>query len=148
MRAREVKPRGRWSGSPADTITLDNVARHRRRITLTADGGVSFLLELADAAHMHDGDGLLLEDGRIIEVKAKLEELSEIRGRDDVHLLRLAWHIGNRHLAAQITMGRILIQRDPVIAAMLRGLGASVRDVEEPFDPEGGAYAGAHHHDV
>jgi urease accessory protein len=147
MRAREVRPRCRWSGLPADTITLDHDMRHRRRISLTSDGGLRFLLDLAEAAHIHDGDGLLLDDGRIVEVKARREELSEIRGRDDRHLLRLAWHLGNRHLAAQMATGRILIRRDPVVTAMLRGLGASVRDVEEPFDPEAGAYSGSHRHD-
>jgi urease accessory protein len=77
-------------------------------------------------------------------VVAAREPLMEVKARDGAALLRLAWHIGNRHLAAQISPERILIRRDPVIAAMLQGLGAHLADIEGPFDPEGGAYGGAH----
>lgn len=145
MRAAEVKRRGEWSGAAAGTITLDHEARHRRRIKMTSDQGLDFLLDLAVAVHLCEGDGLVMDDGLIIEVRAKREELCEIRGKDNEHLLRLAWHIGNRHLAAQIAGGRILIRRDHVIEDMLRGLGASVQHVEETFEPEGGAYTVAHH---
>jgi urease accessory protein len=145
MRASQVKPKGTWSGPPADLVTLDHESRHRRRIAMTADHGLSFLLDLAETRHLRDGDGLVLDDGRVIEVRSVPEELMEVRGRNPRHLTTLAWHIGNRHLAAQIGEVRILIRRDHVIADMLRGLGARVRDVVEPFDPEGGAYGGAHH---
>ena len=137
---------------PADTITLDETARHRRRVKMVSDKGTAFLLDLPEARLMRHGDGLVLDDGRIIEVRAEPEPLMEVRGRDPRHLVTLAWQIGNRHLAAQIEPDRILIRRDHVIADMLAGLGASVADVEEPFDPEGGAYGDAHnshhhHHD-
>ena len=73
--------------------------------------------------------------------------LLEIRGRDPVHLASLAWHIGNRHLAAAIEAERILILRDHVIKSMLEGLGAVVREIVEPFNPLRGAYSsGAHGH--
>jgi urease accessory protein len=145
MRAGEIRARGQWPGAPAGTITLDFEGRHRRRIAMTSDQGLSFLLDLAEAAHLHEGDGLVLEDGRIVEVKAKPEVLSEIRGKDEEHLLRLAWHIGNRHIEAQIGGGRIVIRPDHVLEDMLRRLGASVKHIREAFDPEGGAYGDAHH---
>jgi len=145
MRAAEVRARGQWSGVPAGTITIDYEGRHRRRITMTTDQGLKFLLDFVDPVHLRDGDGLVLEDGRIVEVKAKPEELSEIRGKDEEHLLRLAWHIGNRHIEAHIGAGRILIRPDHVIEDMLRRLGASVKHISEAFDPEGGAYGDAHH---
>ncbi len=90
----------------------------------------------------------MLDDGRVIAVIAAPEALYEVRGRDSRHLLALAWQIGNRHLAAQIMPQHIVIRRDPVIRDMLTGLGAEVRDIEAPFDPEGGAYGDAHagHH--
>lgn len=135
----------RTFAGPADTITLDETARHRRRIKMTSDQSVEFLLDLPEARLMRHGDGLVLDDGRVIEVRAEPEPLMEVRGRDPRHLVTLAWQIGNRHLAAQIEPDRILIRRDHVIADMLAGLGASVADVEEPFDPEGGAYGDAHH---
>ena len=111
----------------------------------------AFMLDLSEARLLRHGDGLVLSDGRIVKVIAEPEPLMEIRGRDGRHLLALAWQIGNRHLAAQIDADRILIRQDHVIRTMLEGLGAQVRDVNAPFDPEGGAYGGAHsghhHHD-
>ena len=135
----------------AGTITLDETARHRRRMAFTSDNGIAFLLDLPQAVLLRHGDGLVLEDGRVIQVLAEPEALLEIRGRDARHLTALAWQIGNRHLAAQIFEDRILIRRDHVIAAMLEGLGASTKELSAPFDPEGGAYGGRHeghhHHD-
>ena len=136
---------------PADTITLDETARHRRRMKMVSDNGVEFLLDLPEARLLRHGDGLVLDDGRVIAVCAEPEALYEVRGRDARHLLALAWQIGNRHLAAQILADRILIRRDAVIRDMLEGLGAAVSDIEAPFDPEGGAYgdphSSHHHHD-
>ncbi len=134
---------------PAGTITLDETARHRRRMAMTSDdvdgkGGIAFLLDLAEARLLRHGDGLVLDDGRVIEVRAVPEALHAVEGRDARHLLALAWQIGNRHLAAQIEPHRILIRRDHVIRDMLEWLGATVTDTEAPFDPEGGAYGGAH----
>ncbi|WP_018689535.1 urease accessory protein UreE [Ahrensia kielensis] len=137
--------------SPADTITLDETARHRRRVKMTSDNGIEFLLDLPEAKLLHHGEGLVLDDGRVIEVRAEPENLLEVRGRDTRHLLALGWQIGNRHLAAQIESDRIFIRQDHVIKEMLIGLGATVVEIRAPFDPEGGAYGdvhkGHHHHD-
>ena len=133
---------------PADTITLGETDRHRRRMAMRADGGLEFLLDLPAARLLRHGEGLRLEDGRVIEVRAVPEPLLEVKGRDARHLLALTWQIGNRHLAAQIEAHRVLIRRDRVIAEMLEGLGAEVREIDAPFDPEGGAYGGhSHGHD-
>jgi urease accessory protein len=129
---------------PADGITLDETARHRRRMKMVSDNGIEFLLDLAEARLLRHGDGLVLDDGRVVEVIAAPESLLEVRGRDRRHLLTLAWQIGNRHLAAQIFEDRILVRGDHVIGAMLEGLGASVLEISAPFDPEGGAYGGEH----
>jgi urease accessory protein len=141
MRAQSVMPKGSWSGVAADKVTLDYEDRCRRRIAMKGDGGLSFLLDLAMTTHLKDGDALLLEDGRIIEIKAKAEDLLEIKSGDPLHLMTLAWHLGNRHLAAQIEPERIVIRHDPVIAHMLEHQGARLRKVHEPFNPEGGAYS-------
>jgi urease accessory protein len=92
------------------------------------------------------GDALVLDDGRAAGIVAAEEELLDIRGRDAAHLAALAWHIGNRHLAAAIEASRILFQRDHVIKAMLEGVDAQVREVREPFGPLAGAYSGGHSH--
>jgi len=141
-----MKLRGTWCGAPSDSVGLDYDSRHRRRIAMTGDKGTAFILDLPEATHLRDGDGLVLDDGRIVIVRAKAEELLEIRGRDRRHLAQLAWHLGNRHLAAQIEEDRILIRRDHVIAHMLEHQGATLREIVEPFDPEAGAYGHDHAH--
>ena len=144
----------RDAGVCAATITLDETARHRRRMRMVSDrlangSTIAFLLDLPQARLLRHGDGLVLDDGRIIEVRAEPEALMEVRGKDVRHLLSLAWQIGNRHLAAEITEETIRLRSDHVICDMLIGLGALVEHIEAPFDPEGGAYGGtheAHHH--
>ena len=135
-----VMPAGGWAGHAADMVVLDYDGRHRRRIVLTGLSGARYLLDLAEAAHLRDGDGLELAAGGVVQVVAKAEPLLEVVAGSPADLVRLAWHIGNRHLAAQVFADRILIRRDHVIAHMLEHLGARVRQVEAPFDPEGGAY--------
>jgi urease accessory protein len=150
IRATKVFPAAAWSQVATDTVVLDFDHRHRRRLRMQGEGGLDFLLDLPEAVAIRDGDGLLLEDGRIVAVRASNEPLLEIRARDALHLVRLAWHLGNRHLPVQIAADRLLIREDHVIAAMLTSLGATVAHVEAPFDPEGGAYEGGghgHHHD-
>jgi urease accessory protein len=143
LRAEKVIPAGHWSGVPADTVVLDFDARYRRRVTMTGVGGLEFLLDLADATMLRGGDGLRLEDGRVVEVVAEPEPLVEIRAADPLALTRVAWHFGNRHLPTEITPRALRIRRDPVIEAMAEGLGARVIALEAPFNPEGGAYAKA-----
>ena len=130
-----------------DTITLDEIARHRRRMAMTSDGGIDFLLDLPEARLLRHGEGLRLDDGRIIAVQSAQEALYVVAANDLNHLLRLTWHLGNRHCASEIHDDRILIRRDPTMKAMLEGLGATVSEIEAPFDPEGGAYQGHHSHD-
>lgn len=139
--------------TPAETVTLDRAARYRRRIAMTTDGGEPFLLDLPEATHLGHGDALELDDGRLVAVRAATEPLASIRACDAVSLARIAWHIGNRHLPAEITPTTIYIQRDHVIEEMVRGLGGDVQHVMRSFDPEGGAYGGkgaldrgSHHH--
>ena len=145
IRATEVKPHHRWTEAPADTVVLDFDDRHRRRMVMTGTRGLEFLLDLENAVALRGGDALVLEDGRLVEVVAAPEPLLEIRGRDPHQLIRLAWHLGNRHLPTQIAAKSLRIRRDHVIEAMVKGLGARVIEIEAPFDPEGGAYADAGH---
>lgn len=134
--------------NPTDTITLDETARHRRRIKMTSNKGIEFLLDLPEATLLHHGAGLVLEDGRVIEVHAAPEALYEVQGRDEHHLLNLAWQLGNRHLATEIFPTHLRIRADHVIKDMLEGLGAKVTEINAPFSPQGGAYGDApHSHD-
>jgi urease accessory protein len=145
IRATQVRASHRWSEAPADTVVLDFDDRHRRRMAMTGTRGFAFLLDLENATVLRGGDALVLEDGRLVEVVAAPEPLAEIRCHDPHHLVRIAWHLGNRHLATQIMAKGLRIRRDHVIEAMVKGLGARVIEIEAPFDPEGGAYAGDAH---
>jgi urease accessory protein len=118
-------------------ISLDYEGRFLRRKMLSTDDGQSFLVDLLQTTSLDHGGVLVLEDGREITVVAAPEDLLEVTGED---LPRIAWHIGNRHTPCQIETGRLLIQRDHVIRDMLGKIGATVREVTEPFTPEGGAY--------
>jgi len=149
IRATTVLLAGVWQPPAVDTVILDHDHRHRRRLAMRGEGGLDFLLDLAEATTLRNGDGLVLEGGRIVAVKAAPEPLAEITATDADHLVRIAWHLGNRHLPTQLAGNRLLIRRDHVIEEMLTKLGATVAHVEAPFDPEGGAYAhghGVHHH--
>lgn len=141
IEANSIIERGAFTGDADDTITLDEAQRHRRRMAMVSDNGIAFLLDLAEARLLLEGDALVLSDGRHVLVKAKPEELYAVEGRDAVHLLRLAWQLGNRHLPCQIEGERILVRRDHVIRDMLLELGAHIHEVEVAFDPVGGAYA-------
>ena len=149
LRAREVKVAGAWNTADAvDCVALDAQDRHRRRIVLTGERGITFMLDLPRATALRDGDGLLLDDGAIVRVAGNPEPLVEIAAADSQALARLAWHIGNRHVDVQVVGDRLRIRRDHVIEDMLRGLGAVLHPIEAPFDPEPGAYDHLHddHH--
>jgi urease accessory protein len=130
----------------SDSVTLDHEHRHRRRIRLTSDGDLEFLLDLDKASGLEHGDALKLEDDRLIIVKAAPQKLLEIKAENPLRLLRVAWHIGNRHTPAEITADAIYIEEDHVLAEMVRGQGCSVTPVTRPFRPERGAYDHEHAH--
>jgi urease accessory protein len=133
-----------------DTLTLDHQARYRRRAALTADRGLAFLLDLENPAVLEDGDAVKLEDGRLIQVSAARERLLEISADEPLRLMRIAWHLGNRHVPAEITSEAVYIAEDHVLATMVRGLGATATPLLRPFRPERGAYqhraSEPHHH--
>jgi len=136
IESQNIRRATEWSDA-FDTIELTYEGRFLRRKVLTTAQGVRFLVDLTYTTSLEHGDAFELEDGRYIEVVAAEEELLEVTGSD---LVRLAWHIGNRHTPCQIDTGRLLIQRDHVIRGMLQLIGAHLREVVAPFRPEGGAY--------
>ena len=147
QRACSIRSAGTWNAAAAiDRVVLDADERHRRRITLRGERGTAFLLDLPHAMALRDGDGLVLEDGTIVRVAGKPEPLVEIAAAGSHELARLAWYIGNRHTEVQIVGERLRIRRDHVLEEMLRGLGAQMRPIEAPFDPEPGAYGHGNRH--
>jgi urease accessory protein len=151
MRAAQVLPAGTWDvAAETDRVLIDFDRRHRRRILLATETGREVLIDLPQAVRLRDGDGLALMDGGVVRVCARPEALLEIHAHDNAELIRIAWHLGNRHLPVQLLGDRIRIRADHVIAEMVEGLGGHVEPIEAAFDPEAGAYAGGgghHHHD-
>ncbi|OYY03659.1 MAG: hypothetical protein B7Y73_06245 [Acidocella sp. 35-58-6] len=142
MRANNIALAGTWElDKKTDEVTLDYDHRHRRRLTVTTLAGAEILLDLPEAVHIRHGDALVTEDGGYIETHAAPEALLEIRAADWAALVRLAWHLGNRHLAVQFSPAALRILDDHVIADMVTSLGGSVEKIIAPFDPESGAYA-------
>lgn len=151
-RAVEFLPAGGWPESDlVGTVTLAFNDRHRRRIRMTDDKGEAFLLDLADAVRLADGDGLKLEDGGIIRVTAAAEPVADVTCATAEECVRVAWHMGNRHTAIQILSSLSLrIQDDHVLVHMVEGLGGEVSRIRAPFAPEPGAYAAyakSHNHE-
>ncbi|MFW7267905.1 urease accessory protein UreE [Gluconacetobacter sp. Hr-1-5] len=145
-RCTDILTGGTWDPAHAtDRFRGDYEARHRRRMVLDLASGDRVMLDLPQARLLRQGDGLRCDDGSIILVEAEPETLLEVTAHGPLHLLRLAWHLGNRHLPAMIAPDRILIRQDHVIAAMVSGLGGHVREIRAPFDPESGAYDGQGH---
>lgn len=145
-RAIAVDKAGSWNaGTALDRLTLDYEDRYRRRKRFTGEGGLDILLDLAETTMLQDGDGLALEGGGHVLVRAAAERLIEVTAATPGLLARLAWHLGNRHLPVSIAAERILLRDDHVIVDMLRNLGGRVRSVQEPFQPEGGAYGQQNH---
>jgi urease accessory protein len=147
MRAETVLPAGTWNAATEiDRVLIDFDRRHRRRIVLRTEQGREVLLDLTQAVRLRDGDGLAVNAGGVVRVCARPEPLLEIHAHDDGEMMRIAWHLGNRHLPIQLRGECIRIRADHVIRDMVEGLGGHVDEIEAPFDPEAGAYAGGHHH--
>jgi len=147
MRAISALSAGEWDiARSVDTVLLEFDLRHRRRLMLRTETGRELLLDLPRTARLRDGDGLVLDSGDIVRVRAKPEPLLEIHAHDPGALVRIAWHLGNRHLPVQLLSDRIRIRPDHVIAEMVHALGGHIDSIEAAFDPEAGAYASGHHH--
>ena len=143
LRVIRITKSDEWLNDPEDRVVLTYEYRHRRRITLTSEKGEEFLLNLAAVPDLKDGEGLLLSNGKTIQVVAAPEDLMEIACPDPLRFARIAWHLGNRHLPTEIAPHVFRIHADHVIGDMARRLGATVTLVQAPFNPEGGAYAEA-----
>lgn len=136
---------GQYHGIPFDRVVLAHDERHLRRKVISLQQGERILIDLPEPVAFAHGDVLVLEDGRMAEIVAAEEALFEVLPRNRRHLVELAWHLGNRHLPAQLEDDHILILRDHVIKQMLEGLGAQVKEVVGTFQPLRGAYHGQGH---
>ena len=129
-------------------LSLSHDERHIRRKLLHFVNGDMIMVDLKEPVHLLEGDVLEAENGEYFLIHAANEPLYSVTANTPLELTQLAWHLGNRHQAVEIKENTILLSRDPVIRAMLEGLGATIEEIEAPFQPLHGAYhdhAGHHH---
>jgi urease accessory protein len=122
-------------------VVLSFEQRQKSRLRAKLESGEEVALALPRGNVLRGGDVVKTTDGRAIEIVAAPEKLLHIESSS---LARIAYHLGNRHVAVQIGDGFLRIAEDHVLEDMLRRLGARVSHVEAPFEPEAGAYG--HHH--
>ena len=136
---------------PWPVLPLSLEDRQRSRLAAMLPNGRAVAVILARGEQMQHGDVLCGEQGERVLVQAAVQELMQVQAADMYELMRLVYHLANRHVRAMLKPNAVLIEPDAVLADMVRGLGGSVTLVQEPFIPEGGAYAnghggGGHHH--
>ena len=130
----------------ADTLTLAFDERRKSRLATKLDSGEEVGVVLPRGTILAHGDVLVAEDGTMVRVMAAAETVLRITGGSALALTRAAYHLGNRHTPVEIGEGFLQIERDSVLADMLRRLGMYVEEIEAPFTPESGAYGGGHKH--
>lgn len=129
-----------------DVLVLSFEYRCKSRLRARTRGGVEVGLFMPRGTILRGGQRLVAADGTVVAVESAAEQLVEARCGDPCKLARLAYHLGNRHVAVQVGQGWLRIAADHVLEGMLAGLGADLRRLEAPFEPEAGAYAHGHQH--
>ena len=140
IKVKKIINNNRWRVKANDEIILDHLDRNRRRIKLKTKKNISFLLDEIKPIFLVDGALLILGNNYKVKVIAKLEDVFKIKIEDKKSLMVLAWHIGNRHIPAEIHKDYVLIKRDEIIGKMLKILGAKIYKKKLTFTPESGAY--------
>ena len=131
-------------------ISLDYDSRKRGRLKTLTEASEDAGLFLERGQVLTDGDYLKATDGRVVLVRAAVEQLTRASTTDPVLLAQICYHLGNRHTPVEIQSGSVFFQRDHVLSDLCRQWGLRVEHVEKPFAPERGAYgkhARGHHHD-
>ena len=135
---------------PWPVLELKLEDRQRWRLAAMLPNGRAAAVILPRTEHMQHGDVLCGDQGERVVVQAAVEELFCIQANNPIELMRIVYHLANRHVRAMLSTEAVWIQPDPVLADMVRRLGGSVTVVQQAFIPEGGAYAagqgGGHQH--
>ncbi|MEM5454135.1 urease accessory protein UreE [Paraburkholderia phytofirmans] len=130
----------------APTLTLAFDDRRKSRLAATLDSGEEVALLLPRGTVLREGDVLVADDGGLVRVVAAPETVLYVRAKDALTLTRAAYHLGNRHTPVEVGADYLKLEYDPVLADMLKRIGATVDQVSMPFQPESGAYGGGHKH--
>ncbi len=135
----------------ASTIELDWDTRQKSRFDGTDSLGRQLGVFLPRGTLVRGGDVLIAEDGSMVRVIAAPQAVLRITHCTShgtpFDLTRAAYHLGNRHVPIELKPDHLKIEPDHVLADMLRAMHLIVNEVNEAFEPEGGAYsAGGHSH--
>jgi len=138
-------------GEPMPVLELTLEDRQRSRLAAMLPNGRAVAVMLSRGESMQHGDILTGETGERVLVQAAAEALMLIRANNPFELMRIVYHLANRHVRAMLLPDAALIEPDQVLAELVRRLGGTIEKTHQPFIPEGGAYAGgagghAHHH--
>jgi urease accessory protein len=142
IKAKLKIPRSAYKLDVKGQLRLAFEQRQKSRLKTQLVSGEEVALMLPRGEILRGGDLVTASDGRVIEVIAEPEKLLHI---ESDALAKLAYHLGNRHVPVQVGQGFLRIAADHVLEEMVKKLGAKVKQVEAPFEPEAGAYAGGHH---
>lgn len=124
-------------------LTAEDRTRSRHHFE-TADGQLVYL-QLPRGTLLRDGDLLQADDGAIVRVLATPEPVLTVTAKNPLDLLQAAYHLGNRHVALEITPTYLRLSPDPVLRDLLIHRGLHITEEIQPFQPESGAY-GQHQH--
>jgi urease accessory protein len=142
IKAKLKIPRSAYKLDVKGQLRLAFEQRQKSRLKTQLVSGEEVALMLPRGEILRGGDLVTASDGRVIEVIAEPEKLLHI---ESDALAKIAYHLGNRHVPVQVGEGFLRIAVDHVLEEMATKLGAKVKQVEAPFEPEAGAYAGGHH---
>jgi urease accessory protein len=136
----------------ASTVELDWDVRQKSRFEVLDSAGTQLGIFLPRGTVVRGGDVLVAESGALIKVLAAPQTVLKITccatHGNVFDLMRAAYHLGNRHVPIELKPDHLKIEPDHVLADMLRAMHLTVVGVNEPFEPESGAYAqGGHGHD-
>jgi urease accessory protein len=145
IKAKLKIPRSAYKLEVRGTLKLPFEARQKSRLKTRLTSGEEVGLMLPRGEILRGGDLVTVSDGRVIEVVAEAEKVLHVECRSPAALAKAAYHLGNRHVPVQVGDGFLRLAADHVLEEMLIKLGAKVSEMEAPFEPEAGAYAGAHH---
>lgn len=129
-----------------DDLVLPYDLRQKARQRVRLRSGREAGLFLPRGTTLKNGDGLCTDSGMLLKVVAAEETVSVAKVRDHLQLAKIAYHLGNRHVAVQVLEDRLIYLHDHVLDEMVNGLGAKVSVKRQPFEPEEGAYHGSGHH--
>jgi urease accessory protein len=138
----------------AAVVELDWDVRQKSRFDATDSNGRHLGVFLPRGSVLRGGDVLVAEDGSLVRVVAAAQPVLRVTAcpahGGPTDLPRAAYHLGNRHVALEVRADHLQLEPDAVLADMLRSMHLIVHEVQEPFEPEGGAYAShqghAHEH--